>query len=104
LPRAELLRRYARAGVFVLLSRYEAFSIVVAEALAAGTSCVVANTSALKEWIDNRNCFGIDYPVNVDNLAGLINKVIGRSVTDVKLWDWDDVVRELEHVYELGQE
>ena len=100
-PHSELPRIYARAGVFVLLSKYECFSIVVAEALAAKTPCIVASTSALKEWVDDKNCFGIDYPVNVDNLAGLINRVIGRSVTDVKLWDWDEVVRELEHVYEL---
>lgn len=101
LPRSELLEMYNRAGVFVLLSKYECFSIVVAEALAAETPCIVASTSALKEWVDDKNCFGIDYPVNVDNLAGLINKVIGRSVTGVKLWDWDEVVRELEHIYEL---
>ena len=34
LPRQELLKMYARAGVFILLSQHEAFSIVVAEALA----------------------------------------------------------------------
>jgi len=102
LPRSELLKMYARAGVLVLLSRYESFSMVVAEALASKTPCIVASTSTLKEWVDNRNCFGIDYPVDVDNLAGLINKVIGRSVTGVKLWDWDEVVRELEHIYDLG--
>jgi len=102
LPRSQLLEMYNRAGVFVLLSQFEAFSIVVAEALAAKTPCIVASTSALKEWVDDKNCFGIDYPVNVDNLAGLINKVIGRSVTGVRLWDWDEVVRELEHIYDLG--
>jgi len=99
LPRAELQKMYARAGIFVLLSRYEAFSIVVAEALAAKTPCIVARTSALKEWIDNKNCFGIDYPINSDKLAVLINEVAGRQVNGVKLWDWDDVVRELENVY-----
>ncbi|MBA7679877.1 Glycogen synthase [subsurface metagenome] len=103
LPRGELLRMHSQAGVFVLLSPHEAFSMVVAEALASKTPCIVANTSALREWVDNRNCFGIDYPVNIDRLAELINKVIGRKVTDVKLWDWDDVVRELEQIYDLGE-
>ena len=103
LSRSQLLEMYNRAGVFVLLSQHEAFSIVVAEALASKTPCIVASTSALKEWVDNRNCFGVDYPVDIDQLAGLINKVIGRRVTGVKLWDWDDVVRELEHIYDLGQ-
>ena len=35
------------------------FSIVVAEALAAKTPCIMANTSALAEWVDNKSCFGI---------------------------------------------
>ena len=32
----------------------------------------------------------------------LINKVSNVKVTDVKLWDWDDVVKELEKVYDLN--
>ena len=95
----ELLRKYALADVFILLSKYESFSIVVAEALAAKTPCIVANTSALTEWIDNKNCFGIDYPVDNAKLAELITKVIGTEVGDIKLWDWDDVARETLKVY-----
>lgn len=103
LPRDELLKIYKRAGVFVLLSQSEAFSIVVAEALAAKTPCVVANTSALREWVDNRNCFGVDYPIDIDQLAGVVREAMGRKVTGVRLWDWDDVVRELEKIYDLGK-
>lgn len=99
LPRQELLKMYARAGVFVLLSQHEAFSIVVAEALAAKTPCIVANTSALSEWIDNKNCFGIDYPVNDDNLADLITKVIGKEIGNVKLSDWDEVAQQIDRLY-----
>lgn len=103
LSRSELLKMYNRAGVFVLLSQHEAFSIVVAEALAAKTPCIVASTSALREWVDNRNCFGVDYPIDIDQLAGLVNEVMGREVSDIKLWDWDDVAQELEKIYELGE-
>ena len=99
LPKGELISKYASADLFVLLSKYEAFGIVVAEALAARVPCIVANTSALTEWIDNKNCFGIDYPISVDHLAPLINNVIGRKVGDVKLWDWDDVVAGTLEVY-----
>ena len=99
LPHSELPKIYAKAGVFVLLSKYESFSIVVAEALASKTPCVVANTSALKEWVDQKNCFGIDYPIDIDKLAGLINEVIGKRVTGVKLWDWDAVVTKLTQIY-----
>jgi len=99
LLRQELLKMYAKAGVFVLLSQHEAFSIVVAEALAAKTPCIVANTSALSEWIDNKNCFGIDYPINNTELTELIIKVIGKEVSDVKLWDWDEVTQQLIRTY-----
>jgi len=100
LPREELLKMYAKASVFALLSRYEAFALTIAEALAAKTPCVVANTSALAEWVDNKNCFGIDYPIDSNKLADLMSEVIIRKVTDVKLWDWDKVVSELTRVYE----
>jgi glycosyltransferase involved in cell wall biosynthesis len=102
LSRSELLKRYRRAQVFVLLSQWEAFSIVVAEALASKTPCLVANTSALREWVDGKNCFGIDYPVDIAQLAELIKKVSNVRVTDVKLWDWDEVVQELEGIYNTG--
>lgn len=99
LPKRELLARYVSADLFMLLSKYEAFGTVVAEALASKTPCIVANTSALKEWVDNENCFGIDYPISSDQLAGLINEVIGRKVGEVRLWDWDEVVEETISVY-----
>jgi glycosyltransferase involved in cell wall biosynthesis len=104
LPRQELLKMYARAGTFVLLSKHEAFALTAAEALASKTPCIVANTSALLEWIDNKNCFGIDYPINNTELAELIIKVIGKEVSDVKLWDWDEVVQKLQNVYSLDSD
>lgn len=100
LSRKELLQKYANADLFALLSRYEAYGISVAEALCAGTPCVVANTSALSEWVDNKNCFGIDYPINVDKLANLIHDVIGKKVENIRIPDWDEVAEKLVHLYE----
>jgi len=100
LPRQELVKMHARAGVFVLLSLHEAFALTVAEALAAKTPCIVASASALSEWIDNKNCFGIDYPIDNEELARLINNVVGKKVSAVKLWDWDEVVQRIGNLYE----
>lgn len=101
LPRNELLQKYADADVFALLSEREAYGISVAEALASKTPCIVTNTSALKEWIDNENCFGINHPVNVEELVKVVGKVVGRKVRHVKLWDCEEVA---EHVSELYNE
>jgi len=99
LPRNELLQKYADADLFVLLSRYEASGISVAEALAAGTPCIVANTGALREWIDDKSCFGVDHPINVDDLVKLIDKVGGIRVRREGLIDWNENVKNLENVY-----
>ncbi|MFB0559112.1 MAG: glycosyltransferase family 4 protein [Dehalococcoidales bacterium] len=99
LNRDELIYRYTNADVVLLLSRYETFGIVVAEALASKTPCIVANTSSLREWVDNENCFGVDYPINSDELAGLITEVMRKKVGEVKLWDWDEVAKQMESIY-----
>ena len=100
LYREQLIQAYAAASVFVLLSRYEASSIVVAEALAARTPCIVASTSALTEWVDNKNCFGIDYPIDNNRLAELINQASEVKVTDTKLLDWDEVAQQISRLYQ----
>jgi glycosyltransferase involved in cell wall biosynthesis len=107
LPRRELLQKFADADVFVLLSRFEAYSLVVAEALTAGTPCIVANTSALSEWIDNETCFGADFPISLNELARLIESVLdnGADKRAMKKWigtkilDWNNVAYELESIH-----
>jgi glycosyltransferase involved in cell wall biosynthesis len=100
LPRSELLQKYADADVFVLLSEHEAYGISVAEALCAGTACIVANASALTEWVDYENCFGINYPINLDRLGNLIDSVIGKNVKKFKTLDWNETVEKLVSLYE----
>lgn len=100
LARDSLLQKYADADVFALLSNHEAFGISVAEALTAGVPCIVANESALKEWIDGRNCFGIDYPVDLKELKDLIGNVIDRKVEAPNLLSWDEVAERIFDVYQ----
>lgn len=104
LPRNVLLQKYANADVFALLSKHEAFGISVGEALCAGTPCIVSNTSALTEWVDNRNCFGVNYPIKLNTLANLIRSLMGKDVKSIlnltKLLNWDDVVEKLDDLYQ----
>lgn len=107
LPRRELLQMFVDADVFVLLSRYEAYSMAVAEALVAETPCVVANCSALSEWVDNESCSGVQFPIRLGELAELIDNVLDGRVSrkamknwiGTKILDWDDVVQRLEDIY-----
>lgn len=102
LPRTVLLQKYANADAFVLLSEHEAFGISIEEALAAKTPCVVANTSALKEWIDDSTCFGVSFPIKHEELTGVIKNVIGRQLPKVKVWDWKEIVETLIGLYKEG--
>jgi len=49
--RAELLQLYAISAVVALASRYEGFGYAAAQALCAGTPCVVADASSLPEIV-----------------------------------------------------
>ena len=108
LPREELLEQYKSAGVFVFLSSFEAFGITVAEALASGTPCIVAETGALKEFVDEKIGFGLRNPENVNELAEKIIRV-SKSKREIvfsdlpkdkiKIRSWDGVVDEHEKIY-----
>lgn len=100
LSKSELLQKYAEADVFVLLSKYESYGITVAQALASKVPCIVAKTSALREWVDNENCFGIDYEIDGKVLTRLIEETIGKKVTGVQIPTWDEVTRRLVSVYD----
>jgi glycosyltransferase involved in cell wall biosynthesis len=99
LNRAELLNAYSKADVFVLASAREAMPITIAEALAAKVPCIVSRIPFLLEWIDEKNCYGIDYPIDNCALVHLLNRVIGSTVSKIEIRDWDDVVSDLEKIY-----
>ncbi|MCW4023426.1 MAG: glycosyltransferase family 4 protein [Candidatus Bathyarchaeota archaeon] len=100
LKEEELVNMRSTASVFVLLSQHEAFGNAVAEALSSTIPCIVANVSALQEWVDNRICYGLEYPIDVGQLANLISVLIEKRVTPTNLYAWDDTVNELTEVYE----
>ena len=108
LQRRDLLQLYLDADVFASLSRHEAYGLAVAEALIAGTPCVVANTSGLSEWVDNQHCFGVDYPIRISELAHVVNAVLDRTSREVtnsgkiaskKILDWETVACRLQEIY-----
>jgi glycosyltransferase involved in cell wall biosynthesis len=99
LSRDALLKKYFEADLFMLLSTYEAYGISVAEALASGTPCIVANASALTEWVDNENCFGINFPIDYGQLKKLVMENSCKEIKYTKLFDWEDIADKLADVY-----
>lgn len=111
LSRHDLLQLYSNADVFILISKLEAYGLVVAEALSAGIPCIVAKTSSLSEWVDNKFCFGVNYPIRINELVEKINfvldlgiqgRVISSNHVHNKILDWKEVVCRLEEVYSLS--
>jgi glycosyltransferase involved in cell wall biosynthesis len=108
LPRSELVKKFMSSSVFVMPSEHEAYSLVVAEALVAGLPCVLTDTSALSEWLDDKICFRIGFPINLNEFSRVINHAL-KSAFDknafkkrigTKILDWTDVVCRVEKIYE----
>ena len=92
-----------RADLLLLLSNSEAYGIVVAEALALGTPCIVADATALHEFVAEPGCFGVDYPPDPEKVARLITEVFESSVQvgpfSDKIRPWGAVGRAYERLY-----
>jgi len=105
LSRKELLECYADADIFLMLSSHESYGITVAEALAAGTPCVVAKGSALEEFVDGIRCFGVDEPNKKENIINLVNQLKDLKynrkfgIGNLAVYDWNQVTEEIENVY-----
>lgn len=107
----ELARRYASAHLSVLPSVGEAFGLVVAESLAAGTPAVAARGSAPGELVEEGvtgELFEQDDPVSLaEALArGLaLGEHEPRAVAEacraaVAAYEWESLVGEYERLYE----
>uniref|UniRef100_UPI0026066A40 glycosyltransferase family 4 protein n=1 Tax=Thermococcus sp. TaxID=35749 RepID=UPI0026066A40 len=104
LPREELIDEIKNADVFLLLSESEAYGIAVAEALALGTPVIVTKRTALREFLNEPGCFGVDYPPNPREVAELVLKIVNNNVKvgpfSKKIRVWGEVAKDYENVYQ----
>lgn len=103
LSRQEYAALLGTSSMLILLSDYESQSILVSEALAVKTPAIVANNSALAEYIEDGSAIGVqnpDYPYEValKMKLALDDSQCCRFSTR-KLASWDDVVQRITNVY-----
>lgn len=88
---------FAGCAVHLALSSFEAYGMTVAEALAAGTPCVVRESGALVDWTSRPAVRGVESPVP-ERICEAVGSLVGQSVCE-PIPDWSTVVTELEALY-----
>lgn len=101
LSRNELINEYAHAGVFINLSDQESFGINVAEALYIGVPSIVCTQSALSDFADDRNCFGVENRENIDEVVKAIRQAVEvrKVVLEYKIYNYDEVTEKILEAY-----
>jgi len=105
LHREAYLEEIASSNVFVLPSEHECYGIVAAESIVMGVPTVVANSTALSEFVKNGLAFGIDTPITPQRIASTLYETLSRPQTTKncsfkdKLLSWDQVVNQVEQLY-----
>lgn len=99
----ELIKEIRNSDIFLLLSNSEAYGIIVAEVLAIGTPCIVTKKTALKEFLDEPGCFGVEHPPHPEEVANLILDIYKKQVEvgpfSKKIRTWDEVSDDYEKIY-----
>jgi glycosyltransferase involved in cell wall biosynthesis len=107
LERAELVRVFQAASLFVYPSLYEGFGLPAAEALACGVPVVALDTSSLPEVVGDAGL--LVEPGDPQALAaalerltanpGLAAELAGRAVEQAARFRWDRAAAEMEEVF-----
>jgi glycogen synthase len=98
--RRQLIELLSRAGVFALLSEYEAHGIAVMEALDLGRPVVVADTSGLSEIAESgwARAIPLDAPPRLVATA-LLEALDSPGIAEAKLPTWDEATERLAEIY-----
>jgi len=89
---------YAGADVYVTMSEFEAYGMTVAEALAAGTPCVVREKGALQDWSNKDGVYGIKTRSNQEFSIAL-RRAVSHVRPSASIPTWDEVVEQVVQVY-----
>jgi glycosyltransferase involved in cell wall biosynthesis len=82
---------YAGAAAYLALSSFEAYGLTVAEAIAAGTPCVVREAGALADWMRYEGIVGVSV-IDPGTVGTAIAGVVGTDPSRDALRTWNEVV------------
>lgn len=85
---------YANAEVYVSMSEAEAYGMTVAEALAAGTPCVVRSAGALQDWVQHSGTVGVS-TVSPKSIRQAVQTATELDQPTLEGRSWNDITAEL---------
>jgi glycosyltransferase involved in cell wall biosynthesis len=107
LTKSELYELYESSTLLVLPSYLEAYGIVVAEAAAVGTPAIVANSSALSEFVTAGLATPVEAPVETEKLVDAMSLILedpksysSRNRSSDMIQSWDDVAAKTFETYQ----
>ena len=93
--------------MFVLPSYLEAYGLVVAEAVAVGTPAIVANSSALSEFVTAGLATSVEPPVETEKLVDAMSLVLespksysSKHKASDMIQSWDSVAAKTFETYQ----
>jgi glycosyltransferase involved in cell wall biosynthesis len=104
LNESALLEEYANATAFIMPSSHESYGISVAQALCAGIPCIVnEDGGALKEFINNRTCFGINVKYSAETFSNKLHGMdIHRDFPKANyIYNWKSSGKEIIDLYKM---
>lgn len=94
----ELPGLYAGAEVYVTMSEFEAYGMTVAEALAAGTLCIIRNKGGLRDWTTRKSVISVN-EVSSKSIGRAINAAIDSGTVSENIVSWQKVAEKCSIVY-----
>ncbi len=105
--RRRLYELYSSSSMVVMPSEFEAYGLVAAEAISLGVPTIVANLTALSDFVSAGLAQPVDPPITSERLLGRISQVIKDPTAFSPQWhpggvipSWDEVARKTSAVYE----
>jgi UDP-glucose:(heptosyl)LPS alpha-1,3-glucosyltransferase len=105
-----LERYYRAADVFILLSRFDTFGMVVLEAMAAGLPVIVSPNVGAKDLVEEGvNGFILREPSDADSAADRMVRLLDRTRREAMgeaagqtaaMHDWEKLTDKMEKIYE----